>query len=218
MNLRDNINSSFKKYAPQCYWGDPLDVRYFLCEKLSKFHNKKILDIGCGIGIIISCMPKDNEIFGIDFDQTLVEIAKKLNPKADINKQDMFNLQFEEQFFDIIVLADVLPQYDFACQKTSREMISHVKKFLKPEGAILLTTPNGNNAYFSRKHKISAKNLKELIKDFDFELFGYNPFPIQLDHILKYLPFWPSFLEYLMYKKIGLTRAVGLFAELKNRN
>jgi SAM-dependent methyltransferase len=127
----------------------------------------------------------------------------------------MFSLNFPKEFFDFIILADVLPGHDFKSEKGSKEMINHIKNFLKDDGIILLSTPNGNNAYFSKKNKITIDRIKELLSEFNYELYGYNPFPIQLDRILKFIPFWRDFLEFLMEKKIGFKNSVGLFAIIK---
>ncbi|HQI74540.1 MAG TPA: hypothetical protein PLY37_01620 [Candidatus Pacearchaeota archaeon] len=53
-------NPQTKKY----FWGDWIDIRYYLCDQLSEFKNKKILDISCQTGVVIKCLDASNQIYG----------------------------------------------------------------------------------------------------------------------------------------------------------
>lgn len=213
--LYKKINKLWQIYAPQYFWGDPLDVRFYLCKKLSKIKNKKILDVGCFVGIIMNCLDKSNEVVGIDVNEKALKLAKKINPRFKVQKANMFNLTLEKGHFDIIILAHVLPKNDFISERNPSELINYIKAFLKPGGKLFLTTPNAGNNYYKKKNKVVDYNyLDGLFKnDWDYTIQGWNPFPIQADHLLKYLPGIFNVLEWLIQKEFRKENSVSFYVE-----
>ena len=78
------IRALWLREAPQYWWGDPLDVRFFLCEELSKLRNKKILDIGCNVGIALNCADDSNTKYGFDLDAKTIAIAPERGAETSI--------------------------------------------------------------------------------------------------------------------------------------
>ena len=76
-----------------------------ICKKIathSNFNlNTKTLEIGCGSGAIIYCIAKFHEgtFYGIDYSDSLVEIAKKTMPKFFWSVEESCKLSFSSDFF-----------------------------------------------------------------------------------------------------------------------
>ena len=47
------------------FWGDLLDFRFLIAIKLDKIHSKRVLDIGCSVGVTVNSTKSDSRV-GID--------------------------------------------------------------------------------------------------------------------------------------------------------
>lgn len=130
-----NITINFK--------GSP-EAKLFLkgLNLIEKLHpNKgKILDVGCSSGVFLN-MAKDRgwEILGIDISKDFVNYAKK-NFKLDIRYGFLKDFSFKENSFDVVTLWDLIEHV-----REPKELLKEVCKILKPEGIVLILTPNQNS-------------------------------------------------------------------------
>ncbi len=184
-------------------------MRYYLARRLSKIGGKKVLDIGCGKGLLLAVLGDSNEKHGVDSDARAVREAKakKLNQKAVIKKASMYRLPFPPNWFDVVVTANVVPNADFpAPEKTRREnqekAVREAARVLKKGGVLFLTTPN--NAFY-KSVKLSFEELDSLLKPcFRYEIKGWNPFPrfpfFPPARVLRLIPGWFGLLAWLCEK------------------
>ena len=82
---------------------------------------KKILDLGCHRGLysnFFSYLSGDsNMIYGIDFQESFIEQAKKINPGINYLQKDWYNLDFKDESFDMILaiyIVNAMPQEEIA--------------------------------------------------------------------------------------------------------
>lgn len=184
-------------------WGDNLDVRYYLIKKLKQIKNKSVLDVGCGNGYLAQYVDDTNEYTGVDIDTRSVDEAKKRNPSK---KFIVGEIQDIHEKYDIIVLANLIEMIE-----AKQTLIEASCNRLKPDGKILLTTPNGDNPYYKNR-KITARELKKILSGYNYKLYYWNPLPIQTHHLLKYIkPFIMPIYEYLMDK---INWSVSFYAEI----
>lgn len=99
---------------------------------------KRVLDIGCYDGTIGKLIAQNqNEVYGIDLSDQAVNLAKKKGIRAyqaDIEEND---LPFPKEFFDVIVAAEIIEHvFD------TDGFLEKIREFLKPNGHLILTTPN----------------------------------------------------------------------------
>lgn len=217
------IKSKWMKYAPEQWWGDHIDVRFYLISKLKAIVNKRILDVGCNAGILLSEIPENNEKHGIDIDVNLVKKAKSLNKRANLILASMFYLPYKDNSFDVVICAHVVPYADFSVpegkeKELQNKMIREVHRVLKKDGMLLLTTPN--KAYYKAPTKMSYEDLKKLLEPyFDFKIFGWNPFPsfpyFLPTRVLMKIPRILQILGFLMDKKILLRKSKSFFIVAK---
>ena len=206
----------WKKFAPQYFWGDSLDVRFKLFQELKKIKNSRVFDIGCNAGILLSAIDETNKKYGIDINPKTIKIARRLNPGAEFFCDDIFNLvNFQEKDFNIILLAHVLPKDNYQSTHQPVEIIRIAASKLRTGGKLFLTTPNAENSYQKKRGKVIDYDcLKKLLeKDFDYKIYSWNPFPIQAGHILKFIPGIFNILELLMKKEIRKKKCVSFYVK-----
>lgn len=111
---------------------------------LNKFNysdltNKKILDVGCGTGgtlrRFIDYGAKPENLYGIDLLEDRIEVAKQLNPKINFICGDSSNLQYPDDYFDIVMQFTVFTSiYDVELKK---KIASEMLRVLKVDGIIV---------------------------------------------------------------------------------
>ena len=100
--------------------------------------SENILDGGCSYGYITSHLSKKSQnTYALDLDFKHIEIAKGRYPEIHFNIGSIEETEFEDDFFDAIVLTDVL-------EHTSDRIktLSEIHRILKPGGSLILTTPH----------------------------------------------------------------------------
>lgn len=64
---------------------------------------QRVLDIGCGTGVFLSlAAARGAEVFGFDASESLLAVARRRLPKADLRAGDMQSLPYDDSFFDIV--------------------------------------------------------------------------------------------------------------------
>jgi len=202
----NTIKNKWQSFSPDGWWGDNLDVRFVLCEELSKLRNKTILDIGCGAGIILSETDDSNLKIGFDINESQVRITKLIDPNILAYVGNMYSIPHKDNSFDVVILSNILEITD---QK--EELLKNIYNLLKTDGIMFFTTPNGNhNKYFGGNKMSYGEICKFLDKYYDTDIFYFNPFPEYLPKralanipltwtILKKLMKYPFFKESCKY-------------------
>lgn len=141
--------------------------------------NKKVLDLGCGIGLIgKKLLENKNTVFGLDISATAVKKAGKnglIAKKFNLEKNDF---PFADNYFDTILAAEIIEHiFD------TDTFLKRIKKKLKKGGALIITTPNlaslgrrilllaGKNPLIETNiNKNSAGHIRYFVKKSLFEL------------------------------------------------
>lgn len=108
----------------------------FILKKTGK--NKKVLDIGCNDGYVgEKLIAQRNTVYGIDIVERDLQTAKKRGLKVMNIDIENNNLPYEDNYFDVIILADII-EHVFDTDLLLRKCF----KVLKKNGTLILTTPN----------------------------------------------------------------------------
>lgn len=98
----------------------------------------RVLDIGCGYGETLAYMESIGcDVYGIDADRNVTEIAKKFGFKIHIG---VFNSSiYEPDFFDFVTMNQVIEHVP-----NINETFAAISKTLKSGGSCVMSTPNAN--------------------------------------------------------------------------
>lgn len=107
-------------------------------ETLKPLKAQKILDVGCGEGITLKKLEEKkigiaNE--GIDYSEEAVKIASQIYPKLKIKQGDIYNLDYKDNAFDVLICTEVLEHLEDP-EKAFEEMRRVTSKY------IVLSVPN----------------------------------------------------------------------------
>lgn len=160
----------------------------------------KILDAGCGEGHLIEKMHSNNntnKYYGIDITDIALKKAKERCTFADIRKMDITKIDFEDEFFDVVICTETL-EHIFEFETALKEL----KLILKKDGFLILTFPNeilwtiGRTFLGRRPIKIvdhvnafNPKTIRSLIKMKEISSEGLPfklPFFISLGYLMKF--------------------------------
>ncbi|MCM8767772.1 MAG: class I SAM-dependent methyltransferase [Candidatus Omnitrophica bacterium] len=166
----------------------------------------KVLDIGCGIGILLELMrEKGFEVIGQDISQFSIESCKKKGFKvySSIN-----NINSENQF-DIITMIDVI-----AHLKEPSNYLQKCKKLLKPNGFLIIKTPLHSNFFFfitkifsfieksksilhipAQIYHFDKNSFFKISKLFDLKLVKIFIIKEFIDKKINFLNIWKFFME-----------------------
>jgi 2-polyprenyl-3-methyl-5-hydroxy-6-metoxy-1,4-benzoquinol methylase len=126
----------------------------FLTETNMLKPNDRILEIGCGIGSIVSELcGQGHDITGTDISSKAIDYGLKKYGDIKLQVQPAEELQFEDHAFDVVLSFDLFEHI----AKVDRH-ISEVHRLLKENGLYLLQTPNKySNVIFETLYHKSLK-------------------------------------------------------------
>lgn len=100
---------------------------------------QRILDIGCGGGFFLNAVREVfDELYGLEMSSELAEFVKK-KWGIDIHIGEIQNINFSENYFDIITLYDVIEHV-----LHPDKLLNELHRILKPGGVVVVSTPNVN--------------------------------------------------------------------------
>lgn len=104
-----------------------------------KISNQKILDVGCGDGrISFEVFQKGAEVWGVDYSERAISFAKILSPNVNFEICDIKKMPFKPNFFDKIILIEVLEHiHPMEIPFVLREL----NRVLKRGGQLVITVP-----------------------------------------------------------------------------
>lgn len=104
---------------------------------------EKILDAGCGTGLILRHLPKGS--FGIDINPRNIKKAKKHVPFSKIIEADIEKTPFRSNEFTTIVCTEVLEHLP-----NPKKALSELNRILKKEGVVIGSVPSTSPVWFLR--------------------------------------------------------------------
>lgn len=184
----------FKKVGMDYFFGDYFDGRFYVAYLLSKQHQKILLDIGCGAGILLNYSNASLKI-GLDISLESLKKAKKLNPKMQLIQADATCLPLRDDYFSNIIAMHLIPVIHIIkgddWKKSSKEIIRISQKNCE----IILTGANRLSRHFSKTHSLESRKKYltyqeqvNFFKDkFEVSVEGFGPHSKQIMYPLKIL-------------------------------
>lgn len=136
------------------------------------------LDIGCGSGHGSSALAtKFKTVHGVDISEEAITYAQKhwQEPNIHFSIGDSLNIPFPDNTFDVVVAFEV-----FEHLTDWRKFLTEIKRVLKPNGKVYLSTPNKTLYSPGTKKPINPHHIFEMtISEFREALNGY----FLIDHL-----------------------------------
>ncbi len=121
---------------PSYVWRFGQERRLDLIRRYVKLENKRILDIGCGIGTYVSQLRRfSDDVYGVDVDLDRIREGSRSVPNLYIARGE--DLPFQNESFDLVLLHEVLEHVEDD-QQTVREAY----RATKLGGNIVIYAPN----------------------------------------------------------------------------
>jgi len=190
--MKSNSGFIAKIYDPIFYLALK-PIRIAVMNELLKYKEKIILDLCCGTGNQIKLLSKHGfrNLSCLDISDSMLKIAKRGNSSIKIYKEDATKTNFDNAWFDIVILSFAIHEKD---RNTQQALINEAYRIIKKDGLILVvdyifdnkTTKFGKilvsiiekiaGGEHDRNFKnyIQNKGLLSLIKKDKFKLIKYN--------------------------------------------
>ncbi|MFA6073848.1 MAG: class I SAM-dependent methyltransferase [Candidatus Woesearchaeota archaeon] len=105
---------------------------------LAKKRNLKILDAGCGPGVMLPHLKKYGDVLGVDLSTDALKFAEK---RGIVKKADITNLKTKDNTYDLIICMDVM--YHTWVKDVNKALVEF-KRVLKKGGMLLIREPAYN--------------------------------------------------------------------------
>lgn len=190
--MKSNSGFIAKIYDPIFYLALK-PIRIAVMNELLKYKEKIILDLCCGTGNQIKLLSKHGfrNLSCLDISDSMLKIAKRGNSSIKIYKEDATKTNFDNAWFDIVILSFAIHEKD---RNTQQALINEAHRIIKKDGFMLVVDYVFDNktTKFSKilirliekiaggehdrnfKNYIQNKGLLSLIKKDKFKLIKYN--------------------------------------------
>ena len=160
----------FEYYNELREQNESIEFSYRLHE-YEKFKGKKVLDVGCGNGYVLSKFAQEGaEVFGVDITEAAIDLCEKrfsyLNLTGQFKVANAESLPFEEHSFDCVTSMGVLHH-----TPNTTLAVAEIHRVLKPGGRFIIMLYNRDSfAYevrMKKEAKSSGKSMQQLINEVD---------------------------------------------------
>lgn len=132
---------------------------------LAKFTGGRFLEVGCGIAP--HCMEAskvaNSEVWGLDFAKQLIRDLREKYPEINYIIGNAIDLPFKDNFFDYLIAGEVIEHME-----EPSTFLKELKRVIKPNGIIALSTPlddNGNRSPLEHIWSFGENDIKTLLTE-----------------------------------------------------
>lgn len=193
---------NYEEKIKNCYSYSHI-VRKNHINKMIDLKDGKIVDIGCGPGVITyNLLLRGYEVWGIDISEAMINEARKkieqteFKDTAHFSVGDITSLQLPNDYFDVVVCSGVLEYLE----NKDELAIKEIYRILKPNGFAIIAVPTPQKKYYFTLNllksvcgqltpiliKIKRKRINREYRGTDsIRNFSHNAYkPKELDHLL----------------------------------
>lgn len=118
----------------------------------------RLLDVGCGTGIVMKMVGRYGEVYGLDFSKEAITFCKKRGLK-NLKKGSADNLPYKDGFFDAVTILDVLSSRWVKDQNAVKEIFRVLKK-----GGRIFITDSAMKCLWLSRHDMAFQTAKRYNK------------------------------------------------------
>jgi len=200
----------------QSYWW--FTGRQFLVKtvlerlRMNSFERGKILDVGCGTGIILKLLEDFGQAFGTELSPEAIHFLKQRDLNLVVQSDANLSIPFKDNTFLAVTCLDVVEHID-----NDRSLIEEIFRVCKPGGHVIVTVPafgflwSTHDVALHHKRRYSKKQMLMKIRHLNWKVikcsyyntalflpiltarklqgFLLNHRPVQSDFSIK-LPAW----------------------------
>jgi SAM-dependent methyltransferase len=175
-------------------------TRDILCASLRGYAsaNTRILDVGCGSGLMMSRMSNTGSVFGVDSSEAALRHCKNIG-LSGICRGDAETLPFKAETFDLIVAADLLEH----CED-DQGVLAEFNRITASGGTLLISVPAYRGLWSAHDialHHVRRYSKQELMRKVETAGFGINR-----TSFFNTLLFAPVAVERLLFERPGRVR------------
>lgn len=124
----------------------PLDDIPFMERILSACHDKRVLDLGCGNGVISSYLfNHEISIVASDYSEEALKALHSKHPQIDIVQFDMTKtFPFIDNYFDVVIAELSLHYFN---NRTTRKILAEISRILVPNGVLFARVNSTSEDY-----------------------------------------------------------------------
>lgn len=140
--------------------------------------NLKILDIGCGTGIIMKNFQKYGKVSGVDIEPKALNFCCKRG-LSNLSQADIMGLPFKNSSFDVVGMFDVLYHKEI---KDDIRALKEIFRVMKPGGILVLTDSADMKLWSSHdiaahaKERYTISKLSAKLKPAGFKIIKISYF------------------------------------------
>ena len=171
---KDFNDNSFAKLYIQKHKKLLWKLGYIYAQRLKNlgFREGRIIDVGCGFGVMCAVLAQEisgSEIFGVDLSVPLLEYAKSsiagetFESRVKFEIANVEKMPFENDSFDIVFNVNVVHWVD-----DSISMLNEIERITKPEGYIFIKDLRRSwLGVFEKEinNALTLKQAKKIIED-----------------------------------------------------
>lgn len=172
--------------------GRHIRIRQELVRLLGAARGLRILDVGCGAGVLTSHLCRYGDVTGTDLSKPAIELAQRLEPRARFVAGRFEDLDLGEDY-DLITMFDVV---EHVPPEERPALLTHLDSLLSSRGWIVLTTPHPRYTRWLREHRADLLQIvdepvpPELIIDLgsrhNLDLVDYRTYDVDVPGARQY--------------------------------
>jgi ubiquinone/menaquinone biosynthesis C-methylase UbiE len=178
--VTDNLQDVFNRIAPSWYNYRHWTIFRRELETLAKeWRQGKLLNLGCGHGADFLPFAKDFELYGIDFSDEMIKLARKyagkFNYDVNLSVADIRYLPYQNETFDHII---AVATYHHLKRDDQLRALLELKRVLKSGGSAFITVWNRWQPQFwfmGKEVRIPWRTQHETLYRY-YYLFTYGEF------------------------------------------
>jgi len=163
-----------------------------LISDLVKRDHGRILDVGCGNGLIQQFLPPETYYVGSDFTREYLTALWKGRAQGNRVVGEATRLPFGRGIFDVVLALHIVEHLD---QLRQRSLVLELYRVLKKGGKLTISTPNAGTWFNAHKfsppynpkhlHCLTYSELHKLLLDADFSQVERFSFDVIVDYPIK---------------------------------
>lgn len=199
-------NEMFQKEENHWWFIGTRNILFNIIDEFIRKDKKiKILDIGCGTGIVMKRLGRYGEAFGVDISNEAISFCKKRRIKNIINS-DAKKLPFENNNFDLVTSFDVLEHVD-----KPAIALKEIYRTLNVNGIAIISVPaykflwSSHDEALHHVTRFNIRGLKELILLNNFKILKISYFNFFLFPIIALVRLTKNIYQRIKVKNIKQT-------------